>query len=129
MIAASAVGLWSSRDGGTTWALEHAGLHARYCSAVAFLGDDLFVAASADHFAHEGAVYRRPVDGAGPLVSVGGGLPERIQGIADTGCIDARGEVAAVCDHGGNLHVSADAGRTWSRRGEGMPGPSSVLVV
>ncbi|HEY4121872.1 MAG TPA: hypothetical protein VGM56_28595 [Byssovorax sp.] len=128
-IAASAVGLWSSRDGGATWALEHAGLHARYCSAVAFVGDDVYVAASEDHFAKEGAVYRRSVDGAGPLMSVGGGFPERTQGIADTGCIDARGGVAAVCDQRGNLYVSVDAGRTWARRGDGTPGPSCVLIV
>lgn len=51
VIAAAAVGLCSSRDGGATWRIEHEGLHARYCSAVAFVGDEVLVAASSDHFA------------------------------------------------------------------------------
>src|SRR5262245_4953721 len=57
--AASARGLGVSRDGGATWTVEEEGLHASYCSAVAFLGDDVVVAASTDHFASEGAIYRR----------------------------------------------------------------------
>jgi len=99
-----------------------------YCSAIAFVGDDVLVAAAADHFAPEGAIYRRRVDGPGPLALVGNGLPAWIDGIADTGCIAARDESAAVCDKRGNLYVSADAGQTWSRRAGGMPPPSSVLI-
>src|SRR4051812_27675831 len=62
MIAAAAEGLCISRDSGATWRIEREGLHASYCSAVAFGRKDLFVAASSDHFAPQGAVYRRPVD-------------------------------------------------------------------
>jgi hypothetical protein len=129
VMAAAAVGLCTSRDGGATWDVEEAGLHARYCSAIGFAGDDVLVAAATDHFAPEGAIYRRRVDGPGPLALVGKGLPTRIDGIADTGCIAGRGGSAAVCDKRGNLYVSADAGQTWSRRAVGMPPPSSVLIV
>ena len=129
VMAAAAVGLCSSRDGGATWEVEHAGLHAPYCSALTFAGDDILVAAAADHFAPEGAIYRRRVGGPGPLALVGNGLPTWIGGIADTGCIAARGDAAAVCDKRGNLYVSADAGQTWSRWGGDMPTPSSVLIV
>ena len=87
VIAAAAIGLCISRDSGATWTVEQEGLHAAYCSAVAFSGDDILVSASADHFAPHGAVYRRSVDGHGPLVPVGAGLPRWIDGIADTGCI------------------------------------------
>ena len=97
-----------------------------YCSAIAFAGDDVLVAAATDHFAQEGAIYRRRVDGLGPLTLVGNGLPAWIDGIADTGCIATRGSTAAVCDKRGNLYVSTDAGQTWSRRARGMPPPSSV---
>jgi hypothetical protein len=128
VMAAAAAGLCASRDGGATWEIEHAGLHARYCSAVAFAGDDVLVSAAADHFAPEGAVYRRRVDGPGPLVLTGNGLPAWIAGIVDTGCIAARGDTAAVCDQRGNLYVFTDAGGTWSRRAAGLPYPSSVLV-
>ena len=76
VMAAAAIGLCTSRDGGLTWDVEQEGLHASYCSAVAFAGDDVLVSASVDHFAAQGAIYRRPVDGHGPLVAVAGGLPE-----------------------------------------------------
>ena len=47
VFAAAAIGLCMSRDGGLTWTIEHDGLHASYCSAVAFAGDDVLVSASA----------------------------------------------------------------------------------
>jgi len=129
VIAASAIGLCISLDGGATWTVEQEGLHASYCSAVAFSGDDILVAASADHFAPQGAVYRRPIDGHGPLAPVGGGLPRWIDGIADTGCIATRASALALAHKGGNPYVSSDAGRTWSRRANDLSTPSSVLIV
>lgn len=129
VIAAAATGFGFSRDGGATWTVEQAGLHAAYCSAVAFSGDDVLVAASAGHFATEGAVYRRPIHLKSPLTRVGGGLPEWLEGIADTGCIAALAAALVVADQAGNLYESADAGRTWSRRANGLPAPSSVLIV
>jgi len=129
VIAAAAIGLCISRDGGATWTIQQQGLHAWYCSAVAFLGNDIFVAASADHFATQGAVYRRPIDGECPLAPVGGDFPRWLDGIADTGCIAARASSVAVADKGGNLYVSVDIGGTWSHRANGLPDISSVLVL
>lgn len=129
VIAAAAIGLCISRDSGATWTVEQEGLHASYCSAVAFSGNNILVSASADHFATQGAVYRRPMDGHSPLVPVDGGLPKWIDGIADTGCIATRASTLAVADKAGNLYVSADAGRTWSRRANSLSTPSSVLIV
>jgi hypothetical protein len=129
VMAAAAIGLCASRDGGMTWDVEQEGMHASYCSAVAFLGDDVLVSASVDHFAAQGAIYRRPVDGHELLVPIGGGLPTWIDGIADTGCIAARGSAAALADRKGNLYVSIDTGRSWSRRAAGLPPPSSVLIA
>jgi photosystem II stability/assembly factor-like uncharacterized protein len=128
VIAASGVGLCVSQDGGATWTVEQDGLHASHCSAVAFLGNDVLVAASTDHFATQGAVYRRAI-GARPFVPVGGGLPRWIDGIADTRCIATRASAAAVADRAGNLYLSTDAGRTWLRRADGPPSPSSVVIV
>jgi hypothetical protein len=127
VMAAAAIGLCTSRDGGATWDVEREGLHAAYCSAVAFAGDDVFVSASAHHFAAQGAVYRRRVDGHDSLVAVG--LPAWTEGIVDTGCIATRGSEVAVADAKGNLYVSADTGRSWSRRASDLPAPSSVLIV
>jgi hypothetical protein len=128
VIAATAMGLAVSRDGGASWTTEREGLHASYCSAVAFAGDDILVAASSDHFAPQAAIYRRPIDREGPLVPVGGGLPRWIDGIADTGNLAASGSTLAVADRAGNLYLSEDTGRTWSRHGNPLPTPSSVFV-
>ena len=129
VMAAAAIGLCVSRDGGATWDVEREGLHASYCSAVAFAGDDVLVSASADHFAAQGKVYRREVDGHDPLVAVVGGPPPWTDGIIDTGCIAARGPAVALADRAGNLYLSADTGRSWSHVASGLPSPSSVLLV
>jgi hypothetical protein len=129
VVAAAAIGLCSSHDSGLTWKVEQDGLHASHCSAVAFAGDDVLVSASVDHFAAQGAIYRRRIDGDGPLVAVAGGLPAWIDGIADTRCIATQGSVAALADRKGNLYISADTGRSWSRRTDGLATPSSVLIV
>jgi hypothetical protein len=128
VIAAAGVGFCVSQDAGATWTVEQDGLHGLHCCAVAFLGGDVLVSASTDHFATQGAVYRRAIDERQPLVRVGG-LPDWIDGIADSRCIAARASVAAVADRGGNVYVSTDAGRTWLRRADGLPPPSSVVVV
>jgi hypothetical protein len=78
---------------------------------------------------HRGAIYRRRVDGDGPLVAVAGGLPAWIDGIADTRCIATHGSAAALADRKGNLYTSGDTGRSWSRQADGLPTPSSVLIV
>ena len=129
VVAAAAVGLCASHDSGATWRVERAGLHASYCSAVAFAGDDVLVSASVDHFATQAAIYRRRVDSDDPLVAIAGGLPTWIDGIADTGCIAAHGSAAALADRKGNLYVSADVGRSWSRQTDGLPLTSSLLIV
>jgi hypothetical protein len=128
VIAAAAVGLCTSRDGGITWRAERQGLHASYCSAVAFAGDDMLVAAATDHFAAQGAIYRRTVDSDGPLLPVDGNFPQRIDGITDTGNIATRGSAVAVADRGGNLYLSEDAGCTWSRGSIKLPAPSGLLI-
>ena len=128
VVAAAAMGLCISHDAGATWTIEREGLHASYCSAVAFSGDDILVAAAADHFAAQGAIYRRPIDEHGVLVPVGDGLPRWIDGIADTGCIATDGSAIVVADRAGNLYLSADSGQTWSCSVSGLPTPSSVLI-
>ena len=64
------------------------------------------------------------VDGSDSLTPLDGGFPKWTGGIVDTGCIAARESSVAVADQGGNLYLSADAGRTWSPRANGLPGIS-----
>jgi len=59
---------------------------------------------------------------------VGGGLPRWMDGIVDTGSMAANGSAVAVADRGGNLYVSEDGGRAWSRIADGLAAPSGVLV-
>jgi hypothetical protein len=128
VIAAAAAGLCMSRDAGMTWTIEQQGLHAQYCSAVAFGRNDMFVAASADHFATQGAVYRRPIDGDGPLQLLGGGMPDWIDGIADTDCIATRDSMVAVVDQSGRLYVSHDDGASWSSPCDRLTAPSGLHI-
>ena len=128
VIAAAAIGLCISRDGGASWIVENEGLHSPYCSAVAFSQGDIFVAASTDHFADHGAVYRRPIDGTGPLQPVRS-LPRWLGGIVDTGCIATRGRAVAIADKAGNLYASADAEHAWLHRDDCLPMVSKVLLI
>lgn len=127
VVAAAAVGLCTSGDGGSTWKIEADGLHAPYCSAVTLAGEDIYVAASEDHFAPRGAIYRRPVAGGTPS-PIGAGFPEWTEGIVDTDCLAANGSALAAVDKAGNLYVSRDAGVGWSRCATDLPAPSGVLV-
>jgi hypothetical protein len=129
VIAATAAGLCISRDAGRTWTVESRGLHADHCASVGFVGADILVGCAGDHFAPQGAVYRRRVDGEDPLEPVGRGLPEWTDGIVDTRGIASHGASAALVDRGGHLYVSLDEGRSWSRHRDGLPAPSGVLVA
>ena len=102
---------------------------AGYCSAVAFAGDDVLVAASTDPFAAQGAIYRRPVDGPGPLVVVGGGLPSGPRA-GRTPVASPRAERPSRSATGGNLYVSADAGPAAcvAPRPSGLPPPKRAIV-
>lgn len=128
VIAAGAAGFCVSRDAGATWTIERQGLHAEYCSAVAFGRNDMFVAASDGHFAREGAVYRRQIDGDGPFQPLSGGLPRWIAGIADTDCIATRDSMAAVIDGSGSLYVSQDDAATWSCAVDRLPYASAIHI-
>jgi hypothetical protein len=128
VVAASAIGLCISHDAGATWTIERDGLHAPYCSAVAFSGDDILVSASTDHFATQGRVYRRPVRLDGDTVAVENGLPTWVNGIADTGCIATNGSTIVVVDKAGTLYLSTEFGLAWSRCSGVLPTPSSVLI-
>jgi len=128
VIAAAAAGLCVSRDAGATWAIEQQGLHAHHCSAVAFGRNDIFVSASTDPFATQGAVYRRQIDSNGPLQPLGGGMPNWLNGKADTNCIATRDSMIAVIDWSGSLYVSHDDGASWAYSVDGLTAPSGLQI-
>jgi hypothetical protein len=128
VIAASAAGLCLSRDAGATWCIEQRGLHAPHCSGVAFGRNDIFVSASTDPFAAQGAVYRRPIDSNAPLQPLSGGMPRWTKGRADTDCIATRGSTVAVIDASGCLYVSHDDGATWSYPADRIANASGLYI-
>jgi hypothetical protein len=128
VIAASAAGLCLSRDAGATWTVEQRGLHASHCSGVAFGQNDIFVSASTDPFAAQGAVYRRPIDSNAPLQPLGGGMPRWTNGRADTDCIATRDSTVAVIDASGCLYVSHDGGAAWSYSADRITNASGLYI-
>ncbi len=128
VVAAAAVGFCMSRDGGATWSVEREGLHAPHCSAVAISGDDVFISASADPFADQGRIYRRPLQPHGHLTAVEGGMPAWTEGIVDTGCVAVSGPIVVIMDRAANIYRSDDFGRHWVSERAGLPAPASVLI-
>lgn len=129
VIAACAVGLGVSRDGGASWTLDRSGSDVTHSSAVAFSGENLFVSVSEGPFASHGTVLRRSIDAPGLLKPAGGGLPDRLDGIVDTGCIASKGAEVAVVDRGGNVYSSVDAGLRWTCRAGEVQDPSGAVIV
>ena len=128
VIAAAAAGLCISRDAGATWTIEQEGLHANHCSAVAFGTNDIFVSASTDPFAAQGALYRCPMESNGPLQPLGGGMPTWTDGKVDADCIATRDSTVAAIDMSGRLYVSHDDGATWSSSFDRLPVPSALHI-
>jgi BNR/Asp-box repeat len=111
-LAAAAVGLCLSRDGGVTWTVQTEGLHATYCRAVAVTDDAMLVSASTGPFTDRGAIYRRSLDGDGSFERVS----DWLDGNVDSGRLVAFGDQVAFGDPDGRLHVSSDDGATWTVR-------------
>lgn len=128
VLAAAAVGLCRSDDAGETWTVLTDGLHASYCRAVATAGDVMFVSASTGPFADQAALYRRAIDGDGPLERCTDGLPEWQPNNIDTACLDTDGTRVAFGGADGAVYGSEDAGRTWHVLADGLPPVSAVTI-
>jgi hypothetical protein len=128
VLAAAAVGLCRSDDAGATWTVLTSGLHASYCRAVAIAGDMMFVSASTGPFTEEAAVYRRAIDGDGPLERCADGLPDWQPHNVDTACLDTDGSHVAFGGADGVVYGSEDAGRTWRVLADGLPPVSAVTI-
>jgi hypothetical protein len=128
VMAAAAVGLCVSTDGGRTWTRDTDGLPTTYARAVNFCGDDVMVSISDGPRAARGSIYRRPVAG-GTLERIDGGLGDRLVGNIDTRCLATGGGRAALADGGGSLWMSAEGVRDWRLVAEGLPAVSGVTIA
>jgi len=128
--AAGAHGLSISADGGDTWRLCDAGLHATYCRAVAVCGSSLLLSASAGPDGRQAALYRGDVAGEW-FERCTQGLPEWFDGNLDSLCVDALpdGSLAAFGTHSGEVLVSQDGGVSWGSVAAGLGSIRCVLVL
>lgn len=113
VLAASAVGLAISADGGDSWSFETEGLHATYLRAVAVAEDVILVTASTGPGGKRAAIYRKPLGWTGPFERCRRGLPEWFTGNIDTACLAASGTTVVFGTADGSVFLSTDQGRSW----------------
>ncbi|MGH7319582.1 MAG: WD40/YVTN/BNR-like repeat-containing protein [Candidatus Rokuibacteriota bacterium] len=128
ILAAAAVGLGISEDGGGSWRFETTGLHATYLRAVAVAGDTILVSASTGPRGRRAALYRRPLGLDRPFERCQPGLPDWFGSNIDTFCLDAAGERVACGTDAGEVFASTDQGRHWRRLAKGLP-PVQCLAI
>jgi hypothetical protein len=126
IVAACAVGLAESGDGGSAWSYDDEGLHAAYARAIAAADEVLFMSVSRGPGGGDAAIYRRPLDGTGPFARCD--LPSFTNNI-DTGCLDANANEVAFGTRSGDLFHSTDRGNTWEKHPESLPPVNYVRFV
>src|SRR5262245_924238 len=126
VLAAAAVGLCVSEDGGSTRGTEHEGLHSSYARAVAVADHTVLVSACTGPHGGRGALYRTTLAPGAQFDKCTDGLPEWFDGNIDSGWVAASGSVVAFGAPGGDVYRSDDAGVRWTRIAEGR---SSLRVL
>lgn len=121
LLAAGAVGLAVSEDGGASWRIERDGLRSTYARAVAVAGDSILLSASDGPRGGRAAVYRTALAPGSALEKCTEGLPAWFDGNIDTGWLAASGSTAAFATNDGRVFRSDDDGATWRLAVAGMP--------
>ena len=129
VLAAGAVGLAVSVDGGSSWRIEREGLHATYARAVAVAGDRVLLSVSNGPRGGRAAIYRTALEPGSTFERCTEGLPEWFDGNIDSGWLDARGSEVAFGTGAGEVFVSDDAGESWTRAATGLPSIRAVRLV
>jgi hypothetical protein len=121
VLAAGAVGLALSEDGGSTWRIERAGLVSTYARAVAVADETVLLSASDGPRGGRAALYRTTLEPGASLERCTEGLPEWFDANIDSGWLAASGSTVAFATSDGDVFVSEDAGRRWARAAAGLP--------
>lgn len=129
VLAAGAVGLAVSVDGGSSWRIEREGLHATYARAVAVAGDRVLLSVSNGPRGGRAALYRTALEPGATFERCTMGLPEWFDGNIDSGWLDARGSEVAFGTGDGEVFVSDDAGEHWTRAATGLPSIRAVRLA
>jgi hypothetical protein len=129
VLAAGAVGLCVSVDGGATWRIERDGLHSSYARAVAVAGDTVLISACAGPHGGRGALYRTVLDAGAGFDKCTEGLPDWFDGNIDSGWVAASGSEVAFGTPEGQVYRSEDAGVRWTRLADGLASIRALLLV
>src|SRR5262249_39156643 len=127
-VVACAEGFGLSRDGGDSWTVETAGLHAHYARAVAVADEWALLSVSTGPRGRRAAIYRRPLDGAPRFERCRAGLPESFEDNIDTACLAAAGALVVSGTGDGRVYRSDDAGARWELALKGLPAVRGVAV-
>ena len=125
IVAATALGLAESRDGGDSWTFTTDGLHAPYARAVALDGDRLFLSASTGPRGGRAALYRRE-PGADGFERCEDGLDDWYAGNIDSHRLSAAGGTVLFGTEDGRAFLSDDGGDGWR---EILSGSARILSV
>jgi hypothetical protein len=128
-LAAGAVGLAHSEDGGTSWSIDTDGLRATYARAVAVAGDAVMLSASDGPGGGHAAVYRTPLGPSIHLQRCTEGLPEWFEGNIDTGSLAASDSTVAFASNDGRAFISVDTGERWRQLADGLPTVRSLCFA
>jgi len=129
VLAAGAVGLAVSEDGGAGWRIEQQGLHATYARAVAVAGETILLSVSNGPRGGRAALYRTTYGPDLHLEKCTDGLPEWFDGNIDSGWIVARDSVVAFGTVDGDIFTSGDQGEHWRSAGQGLPSISALCFA
>lgn len=121
VLAAAAIGLGISTDGGEHWTFRRAGLHATYQRAVIVSGSRVLVSTSQSERGRQSAVYRMDLGKRPHFEKCEEGLPTWFSDNVDTYCLAARGDVAVIGDPNGSLFISQDRGEKWELLEQDLP--------
>ena len=121
VLAASALGLARSDEGGESWRFETEGLHASYSRAVAVAGGTLLLSASTGPRGGRAGIYRKALGVDGPFERRRVGLPEWFESNIDSHCLVGGDGIAGFGTDDGRVFVSRDEGASWTQEAEGLP--------
>ena len=128
VVAATALGLAESRDGGDRWTFSTEGLHASYSRAVALDGERLFLSASTGPRGGRAALYRRE-PGADAFERCDGALDDWFAGNIDSHRVAAAGGTVLFGTEDGRAFLSQDAADTWRSVAEDASRITCVAVA
>jgi hypothetical protein len=129
VLAAGAVGLCVSVDGGATWRIERDGLHSSYARAVAVADDAVLISACTGPRGGRGALYQTRLEAGAGFEKCTDRLPEWFDGNIDSGWVAAHGPDVAFGTPEGEIYRSDDAGERWERAANGLPSIRALLLV